>query len=225
LLIEERLRPGKKAQYQRIVAVEFTNQGKRWQAVYYAPAGESGAYYRPDGRAMRHLSLASPLEYSRISSPFTLQRLHPILKVNRPHFGVDYAAPHGTPVRSAADGVVEWVGAKGACGKMIIVRHDDVYATHYLHLGRFAAGIREGQRVSQGQLLGYVGSTGLSTGPHLDFRLTQGDTYLDPQKHHSILAAGVPKTELPAYRTYAQRLLQRFKDPEVIVAQWSATVP
>ena len=224
LLIEEDYQRGKRPTYQRILAAELVNQGQTYQAVYYAPKGTRGSFYRPDGRAMQRMFLSSPIPYARISSHFSHTRLHPIRKVVCPHLGVDYAAPRGTPVRSVGDGVIEWAGAKGGNGKMLVIRHNTIYKTYYLHLDRFARGIRAGQRVAQGQTIAYVGSTGLSTGPHLDFRLSEHGKFLNPVTHKSFAAAPMPQDVLAVYRLYAQRLLARLEQPAASPTRWVATV-
>jgi len=128
-------------------------------------------YYDEDGQSLRSMFLRAPLNYRRISSYFTNRRFHPVLKYYRPHHGIDYAAPSGTPVSAVADGRVTYAAWKGANGRLVILRHGGGYETSYGHLSRFARGLRSGQRVSQGDVIGYVGSTGLSSGPHLDFRI------------------------------------------------------
>jgi murein DD-endopeptidase MepM/ murein hydrolase activator NlpD len=207
LVLEDRYRDGRRTGYHRILAAELVNQERVFRAVYYASAEDSGTYYRPDGRAMRRMFLRSPLQYTRISSPFSPRRLHPILKQYRPHLGIDYAAPLGTPVRSVGDGVVTWAGSKGANGKMVTIQHDRVYATYYLHLSRFADAMRVGKRVTQGEIIGYVGSSGRSTGPHLDFRMTKHGKFLNPLGHDTVEAAPLPRHVLPTFRAYARRLL------------------
>ncbi|OGR42023.1 MAG: hypothetical protein A2X35_02205 [Elusimicrobia bacterium GWA2_61_42] len=137
-------------------------------------AAHSGGYYDEKGESLRSMFLRAPLHYRRISSYFTNRRFHPVLKYFRPHQGIDYAAPSGTPVSAVADGTVSFAGWKGGNGKLVILRHGGGYETTYGHLSRYARGIRAGKRVSQGDLIAYVGSTGLSSGPHLDFRLKQG---------------------------------------------------
>lgn len=224
LLIEEDYQRGKRPTYQRILAAELVNQGQTYQAVYYAPKGTRGGFYRPDGRAMQRMFLSSPIPYARISSHFSHTRLHPIRKVVCPHLGVDYAAPRGTPVRSVGDGVIEWAGAKGGSGNMIVIRHNTIYRTYYLHLDRFARGIRAGQQVAQGQTIAYVGSTGLSTGPHLDFRLSEHGKFLNPVTHKSFDAAPMSQEVLAVYRLYAQRLLARLEQPAASPTRWVATV-
>ncbi len=148
-------------------------------AAYY-DGGETGrktaaawgdGYYDETGDSLRNMFLRAPLHYRRISSYFTNRRFHPVLKIFRPHQGIDYAAPYGTPVSAVADGTVSWAAWKGANGRLVIVRHGAGYETTYGHLSRFAKGVRGGRRVSQGDVIGYVGSSGLSSGPHLDFRI------------------------------------------------------
>jgi murein DD-endopeptidase MepM/ murein hydrolase activator NlpD len=212
VLIEERYRDGEFVGYHRIVAAELVNRQQVFQAVYFPPDKDGGAYYHPDGRSMRRMFLRSPLHYTRISSRFSQRRFHPILKRYRPHLGIDYAAPVGTPVRSVADGVVVRAGRRGANGKMVQIRHNRVYSTYYLHLSRFARGVRHGARVAQGQVIGYVGSTGFSTGPHLDFRITKYGKYLNPLRHKSIEAPPLPPQTLPAFQGYAERLLAKLTD-------------
>jgi murein DD-endopeptidase MepM/ murein hydrolase activator NlpD len=214
VLIEERYRDGALVGYHRIVAAELVSRQQVFQAVYFPPEKDGGAYYHPDGRSMRRMFLRSPLRYTRISSRFSHRRFHPVLKRYRPHLGIDYAAPIGTPVRSVADGVVVRAGRRGANGKMVQIRHNSVYSTYYLHLSRFARGVRRGTRVAQGQLIGYVGSTGLSTGPHLDFRITKHGKYLNPLRNKNIAAPPLPQRALPAFQVYAERLLAKLTNAE-----------
>ena len=222
LLIEERFRDDAAASYYRILAAELVCQRRVVQAILYPLQGDDGAYYHPDGRSLRRMFLRSPLRYTRISSRFSHRRFHPVLKRYRPHLGIDYAAPIGTPVRSVADGVVVQAGRRGANGKMIKIRHNRVYSTYYLHLSRFARGIRPGGRVGQGQVIGYVGSTGLSTGPHLDFRLTKNGTYLNPLVHQSLEAPPLARRTLPVFHDHAERLLAKLKHPETTSRQMAA---
>ncbi len=166
--------------------------GKLWGAkfthgekVYYAiPFDQNGKveYWEEDGASLRKQMLKAPLKYSRISSKFSRARLHPIYKVYRPHLGVDYAAPTGTPVQSVADGVITFRAYSGGGGNTIKIKHPGNIQTGYLHLSRFAPGIKVGKQVSQGDLIGYVGSTGASTGPHLDYRVWKGGVAIDPLK-------------------------------------------
>jgi murein DD-endopeptidase MepM/ murein hydrolase activator NlpD len=133
------------------------------------------------GRSSKKTFFNSPLQYTRISSGFSKNRLHPVYRVRRAHEAVDYAAPTGTPISSVAEGVVVFAGWSGGYGRLITIKHDDVYTTMYAHLSRFATGLKKGDRVSQGDLIGYVGASGTATGPHLDFRMKQNNTFIDPQ--------------------------------------------
>jgi murein DD-endopeptidase MepM/ murein hydrolase activator NlpD len=137
-------------------------------------------YYDCDGNSVRRVFLKSPLNYRRISSYFSNRRFHPILKTYRPHHGVDYAAPTGTPVVSIGDGRVTKAGWNGGMGNYVEIRHNNIYTSCYGHLSRYGRGVRGGVRVKQGQIIGYVGSTGLSTGPHLDFRVKKYGSYVNP---------------------------------------------
>lgn len=151
----------------KIIALLYNGKaaGKNALALY------SGDYYGKDGKGVKNMFLRAPLVYSRISSHFALKRMHPVKKVVQPHLGTDYAAPSGTPVSTVADGVVKYYGKKGQNGNMVIMKHSQGYETYYLHLSRFAKNMRAGKKIKQGDLVGYVGSTGISTGPHLDFRI------------------------------------------------------
>ncbi|MEE8184546.1 MAG: peptidoglycan DD-metalloendopeptidase family protein, partial [Acidobacteriota bacterium] len=177
-LIERRFLYGRPSGFGRILSARFAVGKKTHEAVYFARGSE--VYYTPEGKSLRRAFLRSPLRYTRISSRFSKRRLHPILRRYRPHYGVDYAAPRGTPVRAVADGQVVWASWKGAAGKMVRIRHERSYTTEYLHLSGFARGMRRGKRVAQGKVIGYVGSTGLSTGPHLDFRIKHFGRPVDP---------------------------------------------
>ena len=165
----------------RIWGAKFCQGGKEYYAIPFRQGGKI-QYWEADGGSLRKQLLKAPLKYSRISSRFSNARLHPIYKVYRPHHGVDYAAPKGTPVRAVADGVVTFKGWGGGGGNTLKIKHPGNMMSGYLHLSRFAKGIAQGSRVSQGQLIGYVGSTGASTGPHLDFRIWKNGTAIDPLK-------------------------------------------
>lgn len=165
-----------------ILAAEFINQGHEYRALYYETSPNHGDYFSPDGKSVRKAFLRSPLEFSRISSGFTLSRMHPVLNKMRAHKGVDFAAPIGTKVKVTADGVVTFVGKQGGYGNVIMVSHQGVYSTVYGHLSRFASGLHHGQRVAQGEVIGYVGMTGLATGPHLHYEFKINGTQRDPQR-------------------------------------------
>lgn len=170
----ERLRDG------NILAAEFVNQGKVYRAMRYVDADGNAAYYTPDGESLRKAFIRTPVDFARISSGFSLGRKHPILNVIRSHKGVDYAAATGTPVKVTGDGIVDFVGVKSGYGNVIIVRHGTKYTTLYGHLSRFRPGLKNGARVRQGQVIGYVGMTGLATGPHLHYEFRVGGLHKNP---------------------------------------------
>lgn len=153
-----------------ILAAEMTVAGTTYQAFHYALADGYQDYFDANGHSLRKMFLKAPLSYRRISSTFSTRRFHPVLKIYRPHLGIDYAAAAGTPVSALGDGKVEFAGRKGGFGNYLVLTHGSAYKTTYGHLLRFAKGIRAGAQVRQGQVIGYVGATGLATGPHLDFR-------------------------------------------------------
>lgn len=165
----------------RVLAAEFTNNQKAFEAYWFAGDGsKSGGYYTADGKNLRKAFLRSPLEFSRVTSGFTSNRFHPVLNTWRAHKGVDYGAPIGTRVRSVADGTVEFAGRQGGYGNLIVVRHHGAYSTAYAHLNGFATGIRKGSRVAQGEMIGYVGKTGLASGPHLHYEFRVGKQQVNP---------------------------------------------
>lgn len=162
-----------------ILASEFIHKQNKLVAFRYKKDGRS-IYYDEQGKSLNKAILKAPLKYTRVSSGFSNNRLHPVLKRRMPHHGIDFAAPAGTPVVSAGDGVVEFAGYKGANGNYIRIRHNNTYQTAYLHLRNFAKGIKPGTKVKQGQIIGYVGSTGRSTGPHLDYRVFKDGIAVNP---------------------------------------------
>lgn len=164
----------------RVLAAEFVNAGRAYRAIYFSAPDGNGGYYTPDGKSMRKAFLRSPLEFSRVSSGFSNARFHPVLKRWRAHRGVDYAAPIGTRARATADGRVAFIGQQSAYGKLVVLRHHGSYSTAYAHLSRFASGLRVGSRVSQGDVIGFVGMTGLATGPHLHYEFRVNGEQRDP---------------------------------------------
>ncbi|HVO48660.1 MAG TPA: M23 family metallopeptidase [Steroidobacteraceae bacterium] len=166
----------------RILGAEFSNQGRVLRAIYFQARDGRGGYYAPDGRSMRKVFLRSPLEISRVSSGFSLARFHPILQTWRAHKGVDYAAPVGARVRATGDGYVQFRGQQGGYGNVIILRHGNGYSTLYGHLSGFARGAGVGQRVNQGDVIGFVGMSGLATGPHLHYEFRLRDVHQNPLK-------------------------------------------
>jgi len=215
--VEKMYLDGRLSRYGRILSAEFVRGERTLRAVRFE-GRESSGYYAPDGRPLRKAFLRSPLKFSRISSGFTHSRFHPILKSFRPHLGVDYAAPVGTPVMASGDGVVVLAGWDGGYGKTVKIRHPNGYQTLYGHLSRI--NVRSGQRVSQEQFIGAVGMTGLATGPHLDYRMIKNGVFLNPLKIESPPAEPVPQAERAAFEaTRAQELaLLHEADPMVRTA-------
>ena len=181
MLVEKVLTGDQFVKYGRIVAAEYESGGRVHVGIYFKDKEGSG-YYTPAGESLRRAFLKSPLEFTRISSTFSRARRHPILGGVRPHLAVDYAAPAGTPVCAVADGTVEYVGYKGGNGNTVIIRHRANFKTMYNHLSHFGKGIRGGASVRQRQVIAYVGSTGLSTGPHLDYRVIKDGRFVNPLK-------------------------------------------
>ncbi len=175
LLYEVIMAEGRTIGVGKVVAAELVNAGKSHLAIHYR-----GEYYDPEGKALRRVLLKSPLRYRRISSYFTKRRYHPILKKYLPHHGVDYAAPYGTPVESAGDGRVLFAGWKRGYGYYIAIKHNATYTTAYGHLSKIKRGIKRGRRVKQGEVIGHVGSTGLSTGPHLHYEVRVRGRVVNP---------------------------------------------
>jgi murein DD-endopeptidase MepM/ murein hydrolase activator NlpD len=171
---------GKLIKTGRLLSAEFVNQGKRYRAVYFKDSLGREGYFTPEGQSLRRAFLKSPLPFSRISSGFSGARYHPVLKEWRAHRGIDYAAPTGTPVRAVADAIVAYAGWQGGYGNIVILNHQKPYSTAYGHLSRFAAGVKPGRRVNQGDVIGYVGATGLATGPHLHYEFRVAGVQQDP---------------------------------------------
>jgi murein DD-endopeptidase MepM/ murein hydrolase activator NlpD len=182
----------------KILTAQFTSSGATYTAIPFIQDGKE-SFFDVDGKSLRKAFLKAPLSFSRISSRYTSSRLHPVLKIRRPHFGVDYAAPIGTPVHSVGDGKIISVSFDGGNGRMVKVRHNSTYSTAYLHLSRYGQGITPGAMVKQGDIVGYVGSSGLSTGPHLDFRFYMNGSPVDPLKVIAPPAEPVTETNLEKF--------------------------
>ena len=210
-----------------VLAATFHNDGRDLSAFRYQARGEDAAYFDAEGRSLKRQFLRSPLPFEpRITSRFSYRRLHPILGTHRAHLGVDYGAPTGTRVIAVARGAVEFAGRSGGSGNMVQLRHTNGYQTYYLHLSRFAEGIRPGVRVSQGQTIGYVGSTGLSTGPHLDYRIRKNGTFVNPLVEIRNTPPGdpVPPDEMPAFRALRDRLQAQLPGSAPVVDEPPAPV-
>jgi murein DD-endopeptidase MepM/ murein hydrolase activator NlpD len=193
-----------------IYAASYDNRGRLHEAYRY---GDSNVYYDGEGLPARKMFLRSPLRYSpRITSMFSLHRFHPVLKEYRPHYGVDYGAPVGTPVQVTANGVVTMAGWDRGGGNVVKVQHAGGYVTAYLHLSRFAAGIRPGARIRQGDTIAFTGATGLASGPHLDYRVKYRDDWIDPLTLKSVRDEPIPATRLAAFRSWRDELRAGLRD-------------
>ena len=192
----------------RVLAAEFINQNKSYRAVWYRDADGHGGYYTPQGKNLKKAFLRSPLEFSRITSGFAM-RFHPILQQWRAHRGVDYGAPTGTRVKATGDGVVEFVGRQGGYGNMVVLRHGGGVMTAYGHLSRYAKGIRKGARVGQGEMVGFVGRTGLATGPHLHYEFRVNNRHRNPLTIAFPAARPVAPERMAGFRLVAEPLAAR----------------
>jgi murein DD-endopeptidase MepM/ murein hydrolase activator NlpD len=193
----------------RIQAAEFINRGHAYRALYFQKDAQHGDYFTPDGKSVHKAFLRSPIGYSRVSSSFSLSRFHPILKKWRSHKGTDFAAPIGTKVKVTADGIVAVVGREGGYGNVIMVNHQGRYTTVYGHLSRFAKGLHKGQHVVQGEVIGYVGMTGLATGPHLHYEFRLNGRQRDPLHVALPNAKPIDSADFAAFQPVAKDLVAR----------------
>jgi murein DD-endopeptidase MepM/ murein hydrolase activator NlpD len=203
VLYQQVLLDGKARDVGTVLAAIYDNRGRRHEAYRY---GDSTVYYDGDGAPMRKMFLRSPLRYSHITSAFSLHRFHPVLNVVRPHYGVDYGAPVGTPVQVTANGTVLSAGWDGGGGNVVKVQHGGGYVTAYLHLSRFGPGVRRGARVRQGDIIAFTGATGLATGPHLDYRVKHGETWIDPLTLKGVRDEPIPGSRMASFRTWRDSL-------------------
>ncbi|MGI9304883.1 MAG: peptidoglycan DD-metalloendopeptidase family protein [Gammaproteobacteria bacterium] len=206
MIFEEHYREGDKLRDGNILAAEFVNQGKVFRALRYENANGETEYYAPDGRSMRKPFLRTPVNFTRISSRFDPKRKHPILNKIRAHKGVDYAAPKGTPIKASGDGKVKFRGNRNGYGKTIIIQHGSKYSTLYGHMSRFAKGTKKGRRVKQGQVIGYIGSTGLATGPHLHYEFRVSGVHRNPLTVKLPGAESLPANEISRFATAVKPL-------------------
>lgn len=204
VVYEEVLLDGVRDRTGDVVALAFWNRGRRLEAYRY-----DEGYYDADGRPLQKMFLRSPLPFTRVTSRFSHRRFHPVLKTYRPHYGVDYGAPTGTPVRATADGVVVSAAWGNGSGRMVKIRHPNEYITAYLHLSKYGSGVKAGRRVRQGDVVGYVGSSGLATAPHLDYRVQHHGKWIDPLSIKAIPADPIPGAELPEFLAQRDALRQR----------------
>jgi murein DD-endopeptidase MepM/ murein hydrolase activator NlpD len=215
LLFERATRYGEFAGYGEMKAAVFVNAGRRLTAVRTTDADGNPVWYDEDGRSLKRQFLKSPLPFDpRITSRFSMRRLHPVLGIYRAHLGVDYGAPYGTAVMSVGSGVVDFAGDSGEAGRMVRVRHTAGYQTAYLHLSAFAPGIRPGVRVEQGQIIGRVGASGTATGPHLDYRILRNGRYVDPIGELRRMPKGEPlaPSQLPAFLGLRDEVMTQLRE-------------
>jgi murein DD-endopeptidase MepM/ murein hydrolase activator NlpD len=212
LLVEKRYAGEQFVDYGQILVAQYLSDGRILTGVGFEPTGGRTAYYDLDGRSLKKSFLKSPLEFTRITSGFTYARPHPILGGVRPHLAIDYGAPVGTPVRAVADGTVVVAGWNGGNGIQVHLRHHAGYETQYNHLSRLGPGVRAGMRVTQRQVIGYVGSTGLSTGPHLDYRVAKHGRFVNPLSEKFIPGQPLDGAEHRRYLKDARALVRRLED-------------
>jgi len=212
LLVEKRYAGEQFVDYGQVLVAQYLSDGRILTGIGFEPAGGRPAYYDLDGRSLKKTFLKSPLEFTRITSGFTYARPHPILGGVRPHLAVDYAAPVGTPVRAVADGTVTAAGWNGGSGIQVQLRHHAGYETVYNHLARLGPGVRAGARVTQRQVIGYVGSTGLSTGPHLDYRVAKNGRFVNPLSEKFIPGQPLDGAERGRFLKEARALVRRLED-------------
>ncbi len=195
----------------RILAGEFTNRGTTYQSVWFEDpqTKQGGGYYSFDGKALKKAFLKSPVEFSRISSGFSM-RVHPVSGEWKQHKGIDFPAPTGTPIRASGDGVVDFAGTQNGYGNFVTIKHWNNYSTAYAHMSRFAPGIKKGSKVSQGDVIGYVGTTGWSTGAHLHYEFRVGGEAKDPSKLNVTAQAPLTAAELSRFKVYASDMSHRF---------------
>lgn len=199
VVFEEVSLDGEKSGLGRVLSLYYENKGKRHEAYLYGDGDGPLAYFDGEGRPLQKLFLRSPLPFMRVTSKFSYSRLHPVLKVYRPHYGVDLGAPYGTPVRATSGGVVTFARSAGGAGLMVTLRHPQGFESSYLHLSKIAPGVKVGSRVSQGEILGNVGNSGHSTGAHLDYRIKKNGKYLDPMSLKNQEAEPIPQYRLAEF--------------------------
>ena len=209
VMYEEQFLDGKRIGTGKIMAAEFTNGGKSFKAVRYTDKQGASNYYTPDGRGMHKAFLRSPIEFARISSHFNLARKHPVLHIIRAHKGTDYAAARGTPIRAAGNGKISFAGRKGGYGNCIVIQHGQGIETLYGHMNGFAKGMRNGTRVNQGDVIGYVGSTGLASGPHLHYEFHVNGQVRNPVTVPLPKSIGIEKTELARFNETTRPLIAK----------------
>ena len=220
VMYEEYYVDGEKVGNGPILAAEFTNQDKSYEVVRYKNKNGNFEYYRPSGLSLRKAFIRSPVEYARISSPFNLNRMHPILHKIRAHKGTDYSAPRGTPIRSTGDGKVIYQGRRGGYGNVVEIQHGTRYRTLYAHMNGFAKNLKTGSAVEQGQIIGYVGSTGLASGPHLHYEFKVDGVHKDPVKLDLPMADPLSPQEKKKFMLHASNMMDQLERyDEILLAE------
>ncbi|AKK00404.1 MULTISPECIES: peptidoglycan DD-metalloendopeptidase family protein [Pseudomonas] len=209
IIYEQKVVNGKSVGNGPILSARFTNRGKTYTAVRYTNKQGNSSYYTADGNSMRKAFIRTPVDFARISSKFSAGRKHPILNKIRAHKGVDYAAPRGTPIKAAGDGKVLLAGRRGGYGNTVIIQHGNTYRTLYGHMQGFAKGVKTGGTVKQGQVIGYIGTTGLSTGPHLHYEFQVNGVHVDPLGQKLPMADPIAKSERARFLAQSQPLMAR----------------
>lgn len=221
IVVEGLYRDGIFRKFGNILSAEFNNDGKLHRAFRFGSDGKED-YYDEDGTSLKKAFLKAPLNFRRISSGFSKGRYHPVLKIYRPHHGLDYAAPAGTPVSALGDGVVHFSGYRGQYGNLVVVRHANGWKTYYGHLRKIAKGVRRGAKVDQGQTIGYVGSTGLATGPHLHYELRVNNRPVNPKSVTMPAGRPIDKSHMPEFRQYCSQMEVRLasipSEPQALTA-------
>lgn len=212
VVYEQKTIGGEKVGTGNILAARFTNRGKSYTAVRYTNKQGTSSYYTADGKSMRKAFIRTPVDFARISSRFSNGRKHPILNKIRAHKGVDYAAPRGTPIKAAGDGKVLLAGRKGGYGNTVVLQHGNRYRTLYAHMQGFAKGVRNGSSVKQGQIIGYIGTTGLSTGPHLHYEFQVDGVHVDPLGLKLPMADPIAKNEQQRFMQLSKPLMARMDE-------------
>ncbi|WPP48073.1 peptidoglycan DD-metalloendopeptidase family protein [Catalinimonas niigatensis] len=208
MIYEEIQIKGERVGVGRIKAAQFERGEEEFYAFYYNQGGAED-YFDEKGSSLKKAFLKAPLKYSRISSRFSTSRLHPVLKVSRPHHGTDYAAPRGTPVRAVGDGVITKANYSGGAGNFVKIKHNSTYTTGYMHLSKYGEGIRVGKRVKQGDIIGYVGNTGLSTGPHLCYRFWKNGQPVNPLKVEMPSSEPITDEHRATYEAHMKVLMEQ----------------
>lgn len=210
---EEQLVDGVAKKATQLKACVLTNKGNRYYAIYYKLNGEKqGDFYDENGNALKRTFLEKPLKYGRISSKFNKNRVHPVLKVTKAHLGTDFAAPHGTPIIATADGVIQEASSSKYNGNYVKIKHNGMYTTQYLHMSRFAKGMRRGVKVKQGDVIGYVGSTGLATGPHVCYRFWKNGRQVDPFRENLKFARAMDTKDRVEYLAHVKTINSQIND-------------